>query len=93
MDTSGKAKKTETAFRMECAVSINVRAKARTVWTLLTNAAEFPKWNSDFHWRIFVSAQLSDDPISYDLTGVASARDKCGQPGSANWFTADWVMH
>ena len=46
MDTSGKAKKTETAFRMECAVSINVRAKARTVWTLLTNAAEFPKWNS-----------------------------------------------
>ena len=55
--------------------------------------AEFPKWNSDFHWRIFVSAQLSDDPISYDLTGVASARDKCGQPGSANWFTADWVMH
>jgi hypothetical protein len=46
MDTSGKAEKTKTAFRMECAVAINVRAKPATVWALLTNAAEFPKWNS-----------------------------------------------
>jgi hypothetical protein len=36
MDTSGKAQKTKTAFRMECAVGINVRAKP----------AQFPKWNS-----------------------------------------------
>ena len=31
---------------MECAVEINVRAKPQAVWALLTNAAEFPKWNS-----------------------------------------------
>jgi hypothetical protein len=46
MDTSGKATKTKSAFRMECAVGINVRAKAATVWKLLTEAAEIPKWNS-----------------------------------------------
>jgi hypothetical protein len=46
MDTSGKARKTKTAFRMECAVGVNVRAKPGTLWALLTNAAEFPKWNS-----------------------------------------------
>jgi hypothetical protein len=46
IDTSGKATKTKSAFRMECAVGINVRATAGTIWALLTNAAEFPKWNS-----------------------------------------------
>jgi hypothetical protein len=46
MDTSGKARKTKTAFRMECAVGVNIRAKPGTLWALLTNAAEFPKWNS-----------------------------------------------
>lgn len=46
MDTSGKARKTGSAFRMECAVGVNVRAKPGTLWALLTNAAEFPKWNS-----------------------------------------------
>jgi hypothetical protein len=46
MDTSGKARKTKSAFRMECAVGINARAKPETLWALLTNAAELPKWNS-----------------------------------------------
>ncbi len=55
--------------------------------------AEFPKWGSDFHWKIFISPPLSDDSISYDLTGVASASSKCGQPGTANFFVADWIVH
>jgi len=46
MDPSGKAMKTKTAFRMECGVAVNVRAKPGAVWALLTNAAEFPRWNS-----------------------------------------------
>ena len=54
--------------------------------------AEFPKRATDFQWRIFVSAELSDDPISPELTGIASAADKCGQPGSRNWFVADWII-
>jgi hypothetical protein len=46
VETSGKAKNTNTTFRMECAVGINIRASAKTIWTLLTNAADFPRWNS-----------------------------------------------
>ena len=46
METSGKAKKTESTFRMECAVGVNVRAAPKTIWTMLTNAADFPRWNS-----------------------------------------------
>jgi hypothetical protein len=31
---------------MECAVAINIKATPQRVWSLLTNAADFPRWNS-----------------------------------------------
>ena len=31
---------------MTCAVEVNIRAGAETVWTLLTDAKSFPRWNS-----------------------------------------------
>jgi hypothetical protein len=43
---NGKAEKKSSTFRMECAVAVNVRAEPAAIWALLTNAAEFPKWNS-----------------------------------------------
>jgi hypothetical protein len=46
VDTSGKARKTNKTFRTECAVGINIRASPKTIWTLLTNAQDFPRWNS-----------------------------------------------
>ncbi len=55
--------------------------------------AEFPKRAQDFEWHIFISAKGSDAPISTDLTAVASAVDKCGQPGTKNYFVADWITH
>lgn len=42
----GRASKTQSTFRMEVAVGINIRATPDRVWKLLTNAAEFPRWNS-----------------------------------------------
>lgn len=42
----GKASKTRSAFRMEVAVRINIRAKPDRIWALLTNARDFPRWNS-----------------------------------------------
>jgi hypothetical protein len=42
----GRAQKTATAFRMECAVGIEIRAPRKRVWSLLTTAPDFPKWNS-----------------------------------------------
>jgi hypothetical protein len=46
MNMTGKAIKSSTAFRMECGVGVNIRASPRTIWDLLTNAGDFPRWNS-----------------------------------------------
>src|SRR4029077_4164913 len=34
------------AFSLGCGVEINIRAGAEKVWTILTNAKDFPRWNS-----------------------------------------------
>jgi uncharacterized protein YndB with AHSA1/START domain len=44
--TDGRAQKTRTTFRLECGVSIEIHAPPKKVWSLLTTAPEFPKWNS-----------------------------------------------
>jgi hypothetical protein len=37
---------TRGVFSMACGVAVNIRAKADSVWTLLTDAQDFPRWNS-----------------------------------------------
>ena len=37
---------TSSVFAMTCAVAVNIRATPDIVWTLLTDAAGFPRWNS-----------------------------------------------
>jgi hypothetical protein len=46
MDTQANATKTTSTFRLEYAVRCNIAAKPARVWALLTNAADFPRWNS-----------------------------------------------
>ncbi len=43
---SGRAGKTQSAFRLEYSAGINIQARASRVWALMTNAADFPRWNS-----------------------------------------------
>lgn len=43
---TGKAVKQTSAFRMNCDVAINIKADAPTIWALLTNAEDMPRWNS-----------------------------------------------
>ena len=43
---NGKASTTKTTFSRETAVSINIQADSAIVWSLLTNAADLPRWNS-----------------------------------------------
>lgn len=40
------AKTTKAFFSRETSVEIDIRAKPERVWALLTNAADYPSWNS-----------------------------------------------
>lgn len=42
----GRASRTATTFRVEYAITIPIQAPAQRIWTLLTTANEFPRWNS-----------------------------------------------
>ena len=44
--TVQKAFTVKTTFSRETTVSININADAATVWALLTNASDFPRWNT-----------------------------------------------
>jgi hypothetical protein len=41
-----KATKTDGAFRMDCAIRTTIQATPEKIWSLLTDAAGFPRWNS-----------------------------------------------
>ncbi len=43
---TGKATHAKTTFSTECAVLINIKAKPEKIWAILTNAANYTKWNS-----------------------------------------------
>lgn len=43
---NGKAVTTKTTFSRATAISISIQATKTTIWNLLTNATNFPKWNS-----------------------------------------------
>jgi uncharacterized protein YndB with AHSA1/START domain len=44
--SNGKAKTTRTTFARETSVSVEISASREIIWALLTNAADFPRWNS-----------------------------------------------
>jgi len=44
--STGKALTTKTTFSRETSVSITIQADAPIIWSLLTNASDFPRWNS-----------------------------------------------
>jgi hypothetical protein len=37
---------THSTFSMACGVELNIRATAERIWSLLTDAGGFPRWNS-----------------------------------------------
>jgi hypothetical protein len=41
-----RATKDASTFRMECAVACNIKAPATRVWSLLTDAPGFARWNT-----------------------------------------------
>ena len=45
-NSNGKANTTKKTFSRETSVSIDIQAEPKTIWALLTNATDYPKWNS-----------------------------------------------
>jgi hypothetical protein len=43
---TGRADRTRTTFRLEYSVAIDIAAPPARVWSLLTNADDFPRWNT-----------------------------------------------
>ena len=43
----GQARKSQSAFRLEYTVGVHINASTERVWALMTDAADFPRWNSD----------------------------------------------
>jgi len=41
-----KVTQTHGTFSMACRVEVNIRAKPESIWKLLTDAKDFPRWNS-----------------------------------------------
>jgi hypothetical protein len=46
MTTQATATKTSGAFRMDCAIRCVIAATPAKIWSLLTDASGFPRWNS-----------------------------------------------
>ena len=42
----GATRRTKTTFRLEYAVAIDIAAPASRIWSLLTSAGDFPRWNT-----------------------------------------------
>lgn len=45
-ENTGTATKRASTFRLEYRVAVEIAASPDKVWALLTNAADFPRWNS-----------------------------------------------
>lgn len=46
ISSNGKALTTKKTFSRETSVSIDIQADKSVIWALLTNANDFPRWNS-----------------------------------------------
>jgi hypothetical protein len=44
--SNGRTSKSKAMFQMGYAVGINVKTQPSKIWSLLTNAKDFPRWNS-----------------------------------------------
>lgn len=44
--SNGKAVTSKSTFSRETSVSVHIEADAAIIWALLTNAVDFPRWNS-----------------------------------------------
>ena len=92
---NGRATKTKTAFKLEISVGITIAAKPEKIWALLTDAANFPKWNSTVSsiegqiaqgQKIKVRVPSTDRVFNLKVSGVDPARRMVWSDGMAPMF-------
>jgi uncharacterized protein YndB with AHSA1/START domain len=90
-----KATKTKTAFRMEVGVGITIGAKPEKIWALLTDAPNFPKWNSTVSniegqiaegQKIKVKVPITTRVFPLKVTGVVANQTMQWSDGMAPMF-------
>ena len=92
---SGKAEKTKTMFHQRVSVTIAIDAPAAKVWKLLTDAADFPRWNSTVvridgtiaeGQKIALTAKSSDRVFNLKISDVQPERAMTWSDGMAPMF-------
>ena len=90
-----KITKTDGAFSMACGVAVNIRAKAERIWGILTDAKDFPRWNSTVTKiegqiregeKIRVHVPGTDRTFTASVSGVASNERMTWAGGFAPMF-------
>lgn len=87
----------KSPFRLEYSISGNIRATPERIWTLLTNAADFPRWNSTVTSitgrivageKIALKARIAADRVfNLKVTDVVPNRSMVWRDGTAPMFT------
>jgi hypothetical protein len=94
-EADGRHRKTASTFRMECAVAVNIAATAERIWGLLTNAADFPRWNSTvtsldgeiaLGQRLTLRVPISDRTFKPRVTELDAPRRMVWSDGAAPMF-------
>ncbi len=91
----GKATRTKNAFKLEISVGITIAAGPEKIWALLTDAANFPKWNSTVSsiegqiasgQKIKVRVPITDRVFNLKVSGFDPARGMVWSDGMAPMF-------
>lgn len=87
----------KSTFRLEYSISGAIRATPERIWALLTNAADFPRWNSTVTSitgriaageKIALKAKIAADRVfNLKVTDVVPNRSLVWRDGSAPMFT------
>lgn len=95
MTTTAQLTQTKTAFSMVCAVRIAIRAAPEKIWALLTDAADFPRWNTTVTsiegeiregQRIALRVPLTKRTFKLTVSRVAANRGMTWSDGFAPMF-------
>ena len=95
---TGRADRTRTTFRLEYAVAIDIAAPPARIWSLLTNAEDFPRWNSTVTRiegriaegeKIAVRVPISERVFKLAVRGVEPERRMVWSDGMAPMFKGE----